>query len=105
MYSVPASRSQPKNTGNVCSLDQKRSIGFVPQSVRMSLCRVIVWSSFTYIHSAVDAEELAGLIIEFFQIFSVPVEIWCEEQVRPQVYTVSVKGGCEYKGFKQCLSS
>lgn len=42
-----------------------------------------------YIDSAGDAEKLAGLIIEPFQIFTVPVEIWGEEQVRPQVYTVS----------------
>lgn len=52
-----------------------------------------------YIDSAVDAEELARLIIEFFQVFSVPVEIRCEEQVRPQVYTVSVRGGHKYKRF------
>lgn len=45
--------------------------------------------SVTYVHSAVDAEKLAGLIIELFQMFTVPVEIWGEEQVRPQVYTVS----------------
>ncbi len=58
-----------------------------------------------YIDSAVDAEELAGFIIEFFQVFSVPVEIWCEEQVRPQVYTVSVRGECKYNDFKQSLTS
>lgn len=63
-------------------------------------------TAFIYVDSAVDAEELAGLIVEFFQVFSVPVEIWCEEQVRPQVYTVSVRGGCT-KGsiLKQSQSS
>lgn len=45
----------------------------------------------TYINSAVDAEELAGLVVQLFQIFPVPVEIWCHEEVRPQVYTVSAK--------------
>lgn len=49
--------------------------------------------SLIYVHSAVDAEELAGLIIELFQVFTVPVEIWGQEQVRPQVYTVSDRNG------------
>lgn len=80
----------------VASIKNKSS-GFLP-NVGIGLCRVIVWSGEIYIHSAVDAEELASLIIEFFQIFSIPVEIWCEEQVRPQVYTMSVKGGCNYTG-------
>lgn len=44
-----------------------------------------------YVHSAVDAEELAGLVVQLFQVLSVPVEIRCEEQVRPQVYTVSIR--------------
>lgn len=49
--------------------------------------------SLIYVHSAVDAQELAGLIIEPFQIFTVPVEIWGQEQVGPQVYTVSDRNG------------
>lgn len=56
-----------------------------------------------YIDSAVDAEELAGLFIELFQVFSVPVEIWCDEQVRPQVYTVSVRQTYKNKGFNKGL--
>lgn len=56
--------------------------------LQMSEC---IW--FNYIDPAVDAEELAGLVVEFFQIFSVPVEIRSEEQVRPQVYTVPVRTG------------
>lgn len=44
-----------------------------------------------YVYSAVNTEELAGLFIELFQMFTVPVEIWREEQVRPEVYTVSDK--------------
>lgn len=47
--------------------------------------------SLVYVHSAVDAEELACLLVELFQVLSVPVEIWGEEQVRPQVDTVSDK--------------
>lgn len=61
--------------------------------LRCKIGHVAAQSSFIYIHSAVDAEELAGLIVQLFQIFSVPVEIWCDEQVGPQVYTVSVRGG------------
>lgn len=53
----------------------------------------------THIHSAVDAEELAGLIVQLFQIFPVPVEVWRHEQVRPQVYTVSVKKKKGNKGL------
>lgn len=60
---------------------------------------------FIYIDSAVDAEELAGLIIELFQVFSVPIEIWCDEEVRPQVYTVSIRQTYKNKGFKQIVTS
>lgn len=56
---------------------------------------------FNYIDPAVDAEELAGLVIEFFQVFTVPVKIRCDEKVRPQVDTVSVRRGCKNKGFKK----
>ena len=109
MYNVPASRSQPKNTENVSRSETKH----VPLTKYDSLtifyynygATLFFWSSFNYIDSAVDAEELAGLIVKFFQVFSVPVEIRCDEQVRSQVYTVSVRGGRKYKGFKQSRSS
>lgn len=48
-----------------------------------------IW--FHYIDPAIDAEELAGFVVQFFQIFSVPVEIGSEKQVRPQVYAVPVR--------------
>ena len=56
-------------------------------------CIIIVFQIRTmiYVYSAVNTEELAGLFIELFQMFTVPVEIWREEQVRPEVYTVSDK--------------
>lgn len=50
------------------------------------LCGII------YVDSAVDAKELARLVVELLQVFSVPVEIWSEEQVGPQVDTVSFGG-------------
>lgn len=47
---------------------------------------------FDYIDPAVDAEKLAGLLIQLFKFFSVPVEVRCDEQIRPQIYTVSGTG-------------
>lgn len=73
--------------------------------MRTSLCRVFVRSSFTYVHSAVDAEELARLVVQLFQIFPVPVEIGSDEQIRPQVDAVSVKGGFPLRDFKHSSRS
>lgn len=91
-----------ENIHNVCSSDQKQSSDLG--------CHIPFWKKqkqkhFIYVDSAVDAEELAGLIIELFQVFSVPVEIWCDEEVRPQVYTVSIGQTYKNKGFKQIVLS
>lgn len=73
----------------------------------VSLQRTDVWSDLSrgggvsYVDPAVDAEELAGLVVDLLQVFSVPVEIRREEEVGPQVNTVSARGGTSTQGLKE----
>lgn len=45
----------------------------------------------SHLDPAIDAEELASLIVELLQILSIPVEVGGDEQVRAEVDPMTVR--------------